>query len=117
MVRVPCGGVHPDLPHERSMRKDDLHILQELWLVLFDHHNVVAPSVHDLLGHLETLYPPVEAACPLLLRKLHDPDPNRLPDDIPIRVYNHGAVEGASVLAGAVLTQVQSWFALSFPSP
>ena len=99
------------------MRKDGLNILQELWLVLFDHHNVVAPSVHDLLGHLETLYPSVEAACPLLLRKLNDSDPNGLPDDMPIQVYNHGAVEGALVLAGAVLTQVQSWFASSSPSP
>jgi HEPN domain-containing protein len=42
--------------------------------------------------------------------------PNGLPDDIPARVYNRGAGEGALVLAGAVLTQVQSWFASPSPS-
>jgi len=36
--------------------------------------------------------------------------PNGLPDDIPARVYNRVAAEGALALAEAVVAQVNAWF-------
>ena len=36
--------------------------------------------------------------------------PNGLPDDIPARVYNRQAAEGALALAEAVVAEVESWF-------
>jgi HEPN domain-containing protein len=37
--------------------------------------------------------------------------PNGLPDDIPARVYNRVAAEGALALAEEVVDQVNTWFA------
>ncbi|RMF37148.1 MAG: HEPN domain-containing protein, partial [Chloroflexi bacterium] len=37
--------------------------------------------------------------------------PNGLPDDIPARVYNLQAAEGALTLAEAVVAEIESWFA------
>ena len=36
--------------------------------------------------------------------------PNGLPDDIPARVYNHQAGEGALSLADRVIEEVKAWF-------
>lgn len=36
--------------------------------------------------------------------------PSGLPDDIPARVYNRAAAEGALALAEAVVAQVNAWF-------
>jgi len=36
--------------------------------------------------------------------------PNGLPDDIPARVYNRAASEGALALAEAAVAQVETWF-------
>jgi HEPN domain-containing protein len=43
--------------------------------------------------------------------------PNGLPDDIPARVYNQEAARAALALAGAVVTQVESWFAAHQDQP
>jgi len=37
--------------------------------------------------------------------------PNSLPDDIPARIYNMETIEKALILAEAVITKVEAWFA------
>lgn len=73
------------------------HSVRQLCQRAAEHDARFQPSLDDW-GVLDSYYIPTRY-------------PNGLPDDIPARVYNRQAAEGALALAQAVAAEVESWFA------